>query len=76
MLVGLAPLPPVGLLAYDTVETRARERRPLHNQALYQAQLVARPKISEALRGLKPKNERSGPPRCGPLRRQPETKPS
>lgn len=41
ILVGLALLPPIGLLAYDTVETRARERRQLHDQALYQAQLVA-----------------------------------
>jgi two-component sensor histidine kinase len=41
ILVGLALLPPIGLLAFDTVETRSRERRQLHDQALYQAQLVA-----------------------------------
>jgi hypothetical protein len=41
ILVGLALVPPIGLLAYDTIETRHRERRQLHSQALYQAQLVA-----------------------------------
>jgi two-component sensor histidine kinase len=41
ILVGLALIPPIGLLAYDTVETRNRERQQLHDQALYQAQLVA-----------------------------------
>lgn len=41
ILVGLALIPPIGMLAYDAAETRGRERQQLHDQALYQAQLVA-----------------------------------
>jgi len=41
ILVGLALLPPIGLLAYDTVETRARERKALLTEAQHQARLVA-----------------------------------
>jgi len=41
ILVGLALVPPIGLLTYDTIETRFRERQQLRDQALYQARLVA-----------------------------------
>lgn len=41
ILVGLALLPPIALLTYDTIENRARERQDLLNEARHQAQLVA-----------------------------------
>jgi two-component sensor histidine kinase len=41
VLVGLALLPPIALLTYDTIETRARERRALLDEARHQASLVA-----------------------------------
>ena len=41
ILVGLALLPPIALLTYDTLETRARERQGLLDEARHQAQLVA-----------------------------------
>ncbi len=41
ILVGLVLVPPIGLLTYDTIETRDRERQALHVQAQNQAQLIA-----------------------------------
>lgn len=41
ILVGLALLPPIGLLTYDTIETRERERRALFDEARNQAVLAA-----------------------------------
>jgi len=41
ILVGLALLPPIGLLAYDTYDTRRRERVELLNEAHQRAQLIA-----------------------------------
>jgi two-component sensor histidine kinase len=41
ILVGLALLPPIGLLTYDAIETRERERRALFDEARNQAVLAA-----------------------------------
>lgn len=41
ILVGLALLPPIALLGYDTIETRVRERTHLLDQARTQARLMA-----------------------------------
>ncbi|MCW5771435.1 MAG: ATP-binding protein [Rhodospirillaceae bacterium] len=41
LVVGLALLPPLALLGYDTVETRSRERQALVEDAQVQARLVA-----------------------------------
>ena len=41
MLVGLALLPPVGLLTYDTIDTRRRERADLLHDARQEAMLIA-----------------------------------